>query len=1039
MPPKASWKALGRVASNPFRRSSSISRENSGSSKAPSIASVDREPRSESPIPDAPQDAPMGPPVPAPIMTSSMLPISNDDQGAVDLSSPTEARSSNPIIYNPEVTRAQDDATAQESEDVGSGIALQQPTPSKTDSEAVDTAPPPVEPPQLKSALKNDADTSAAADQEAGDVGSGEQPVQAEKTVGFVEKPEVRIVQEQDVSVVQKEGSSTSVVGAGPASEHAAVMKEAVADAPAVAPVSRTDDEHEDVNPWSIGNIPAQNSERAQKPRLGAQGEAAQDQDSEDVGGAPEVVKKSTAPPEYTSPYTPPLTDEKPDSPKDVVNPSQSVREEDLQSEAVDTQAGTASGEVPVAIFIAPGTVVSPNVTRVENNQQENSVVNPPQTTNSIRPIITSAEQSTDNVGNRDIYRGTEESLRAVAASSYLAGRSTDPTSQTTDNPPAKSALETYAPLAGAALLGAGAVYAASKAAQGADPFADSQTGIPPSQPQSVPPSQAQTPLAHTHFSRPYAIPPVLPLSRVDQEEVEADDDNSDGVLAVRTDRADNGPMSGFDFPFSHTPLMTSMEISEWTVFALPNGAKYFCHPKARVVTDVDITHPAMLKKVNKHLEEATRSSQMHHQNHVRRHRQGGSAVGEETRLVDDSTPLPTGTTTGADWPGGFGKRGGPRYGYGATSSGFAYWKADANTHEQGRMMGLEIWLKSLKPNHENGYAVGGRITSPDRESFAPMMMWVDHLSKTVSVDAPWSKLGPENVRVGEEDDAIEPHLRYWEYLQAHPAHVSLPPGAAEEAIEALTWCYTELLLRNGEHEQHHHKYAKTPFTVKESHDLLDLIKNLDSGVAGPLQTNVIAKVHVRLTKHRQHILFHQGEPSDEEFYYVPQREPFRNFLVKGFIGLFCFGIPYLYVPRGIGSHRQRVTMDGYHEVDESEVMGKHGHKQTGLLADSPIFAASVALVASVFITSAIAFLALPGVKDAARLSSFICLFLSASSLAAGIINLRRRALDTQHASKHMEPNHPFIQSLPLVFLMWAVIALVTSAFLYVYRPWGRL
>lgn len=38
---------------------------------------------------------------------------------------------------------------------------------------------------------------------------------------------------------------------------------------------------------------------------------------------------------------------------------------------------------------------------------------------------------------------------------------------------------------------------------------------------------------------------------------------------------------------------------------------------------------------------------------------------------------------------------------------------------------------------------------------------------------------------------AIEPHLKYWEYIQSHPAHVGLPPSSAEEAIEALTWCYT--------------------------------------------------------------------------------------------------------------------------------------------------------------------------------------------------------------------------------------------------------
>lgn len=73
-------------------------------------------------------------------------------------------------------------------------------------------------------------------------------------------------------------------------------------------------------------------------------------------------------------------------------------------------------------------------------------------------------------------------------------------------------------------------------------------------------------------------------------------------------------------------------------------------------------------------------------------------------------------------------------------------------------------------------------------------------------------------------------------------------------------------------------------------------------------------------------------------------RDPFRNFLVKAFVGLFCFGIPYLYVPKEASGSRPRTHADGYRELEEVEASGPDD-KQTGLLADSAIFAASVALV----------------------------------------------------------------------------------------------
>ncbi|KAG8937948.1 hypothetical protein FRC04_009869, partial [Tulasnella sp. 424] len=63
-------------------------------------------------------------------------------------------------------------------------------------------------------------------------------------------------------------------------------------------------------------------------------------------------------------------------------------------------------------------------------------------------------------------------------------------------------------------------------------------------------------------------------------------------------------------------------------------------------------------------------------------------------------------------------------------------------------------------------------------------------------------------------------------------------------------------------------------------------------------------------------------------------KDPFGNFFFKIFVGLFCFGIPYKYVPK-----------DGhYHKPSETDALLPRG-KTGPLLADSPIFTAALTLV----------------------------------------------------------------------------------------------
>ncbi|KAG8932209.1 hypothetical protein FRC01_000131 [Tulasnella sp. 417] len=315
--------------------------------------------------------------------------------------------------------------------------------------------------------------------------------------------------------------------------------------------------------------------------------------------------------------------------------------------------------------------------------------------------------------------------------------------------------------------------------------------------------------------------------------------------------------------------------------------------------------------------------------------------------------------------------------------------------------VGTEIWLRTVQ----------------GQETFAPMTLWVDHLARTVAINPPW-----EQVTKGDgfdDSDEFDSTLRYWDFIESHPAHTGLPAGSSEEAMEALSWCYTDWLLNPLADPR------RQPFSIEECRELLTLLKTLE----GPLQTHIAAKIHVRLTKHRQALnrVLESEVVHNPTSTYKASKDPFGNLFVKIFVGLFCFGIPYKYVPKD--DHRHLPS-----ETDSLLQKAKSGP----LLADSPIFAAALTLIAALLITSSVVFLALPDQENAAELSALVSLFFSAASLASSIINLERRSSDTvgDESSTHLHvkrQSHPFVRSLPLVFITWSIIALIAAIYLYVY------
>lgn len=482
----------------------------------------------------------------------------------------------------------------------------------------------------------------------------------------------------------------------------------------------------------------------------------------------------------------------------------------------------------------------------------------------------------------------------------------------------------------------------------------------------AVPP---QSPGAESNFAKPYTIAPVSALSNLSNAQVIADDDDHDGTFVVRSD---NQPLARVT---QSRQKPYDLELTQWTTYTLPSGETYYHHPEARVVTDVDIILPSNLRKVNEHLDQTI---QVHHNHH--HHRANHVAVG---RLIDDTSPPNT--------------------------AGLAKSEPESRDYRfsmsRDDQIGTEIWLRTV----------------PGGETFAPMTLWVDHLSRTVAINPPWEQLTKGD---GFDDgDEFDSTLRYWDFIMSHPAHTGLPAGSSEEAMEALSWCYTDWLLHP------HADPRRQPFSIEECRELLTLLKTLEAQSIGPLQTHIAAKIHVRLSKHRQALnrVLESEVAQNPASTYKASKDPFGNIFVKIFVGLFCFGIPYKYVPK-----------DDHHYLPSETDTLLQKARGGPLLADSPIFAAALTVVAVMLVTSSVVFLALPDQENAAELSALVSLFFSVASLASSIINLERRSSGAvgDESSTHLHTRrkpHPFVQSLPLVFITWSIISLVAAIYLYAY------
>ncbi|KAG1743655.1 uncharacterized protein EDB91DRAFT_1200564, partial [Suillus paluster] len=142
-----------------------------------------------------------------------------------------------------------------------------------------------------------------------------------------------------------------------------------------------------------------------------------------------------------------------------------------------------------------------------------------------------------------------------------------------------------------------------------------------------------------------------------------------------------------------------------------------------------------------------------------------------------------------------------------------------------------------------------------------PVISWIDHRIRRVSSEVP----GVDGIIFSGEDDRLDDEYRYWSFVESHPAHISLPRSARKEAIEALHWSYTDLLLA-------HPQLVSPPFSQDECHKSLVHL-NDPSLRSTTTHTQMIARILLRVVHWRQmHFRPHKPLPRDVPIMQHPKR-----------------------------------------------------------------------------------------------------------------------------------------------------------------------
>ncbi|KAJ7189995.1 hypothetical protein GGX14DRAFT_483998 [Mycena pura] len=274
---------------------------------------------------------------------------------------------------------------------------------------------------------------------------------------------------------------------------------------------------------------------------------------------------------------------------------------------------------------------------------------------------------------------------------------------------------------------------------------------------------------------------------------------------------------------------------------------------------------------------------------------------------------------------------------------------------------------------------------------------------------------------------------RYWAFMQAHPAHATLPFAARREAMDILTWAWTDRLLPPQELP------VPPPFTQSECQELLGLLRSFgdapqtEAGIQSIVHTRMVSRILLRVAHWRQHH-FRPHKPLPVEtsgaYHLRPRSAGFVRTAADVLMSCLLLGVPFLFYNR-----------PGYHRAD-----AEGGAVQRSILPVL-VVGACTCLLAAILLSASITFLSLPGLDNIARAVALVVVLLAACSMASSLVAVFRYKADlaesVRPAAALLNPaavgreglmpisTHSVIMSLPLVLLIYAVLGFVAAVVLY--------
>ncbi|KAF7373085.1 hypothetical protein MSAN_00516300 [Mycena sanguinolenta] len=395
-----------------------------------------------------------------------------------------------------------------------------------------------------------------------------------------------------------------------------------------------------------------------------------------------------------------------------------------------------------------------------------------------------------------------------------------------------------------------------------------------------------------------------------------------------------------------------------WIAYVLPDrSATYYVQPTLHTTTDADLRDPTMLGSVSRML--------------------GGGAG---YRGNDGGSRQGTMELWLSDWDSKAGIAGRMR-------SGDENASASAGVRSPGRWKG-------------KGKRTDWRRRSEDA---ALTRWWVDHLTREVWVADNLVQL----------EDHLDMEIRYWAFMESHPAHVALPSGAQKEAIDVLTWALMDQVLAQPD------VLLASPFTQTECQELLRLLRQsgdgpqIDTDVHSTGITRIVSRILLRVAQHQKAL---SVDTEDNKIYSPGFIRRFADVLLSCLL----LGVPFL------SYTRTRCRMGDTESGPRARML------------PTLLIGVCICLLAAALLGASVTFLSLPGFYGIPRAMLLTVMILAAGAIITSVVALFWYQAEPVTAPTNTEAavkregsmfisTRSIILSLPLTLFMYAVLVFVAT------------